>query len=317
MSTDSSPANARQRSKYWCFTVNNPSSTEVPSSLLPPSAYSLLVYQLESGENGTRHYQGYVELNRPQSLCSVRNLLGGRAHVEKRRGNRVQAIEYVTKEDTRVDGPFYWPDEATVFAAKESAPRPGQRVDLEAFSQAAADGSVDPEDRYGRFASIYARYPKFYIETLEHHRQRNLQLCSSPVTYSWSNELIERLSSSPCRRTINWYWSEAGNVGKSHFVASRVDLGAFSCNGGRFNDIYFSYSESGCPSEFIIDWPRHKPMEQFPYEVLESIKNGWFLSTKYGSRLVKFAVPHVIVFANSPPDMLALSNDRLLIKKIG
>lgn len=312
-----SPTNGRQRSKYWCFTINNPTAEDSPATKLSDGGpVKVMAYQLESGQNGTSHYQGYLEFNDPKSLSFTRSYLGGRAHVEKRRGTALEAFNYVVKEDTRQDGPWYYPDEATVRSAVENAPQPGRRVDLETFTAEAAEGNVNDEDRFGRFASIYARYPRFYTETIEYHRQRRFELSSEPISYPWAQELIERISGSPCRRSIYWYWSSSGNVGKSHFVSSRVDSGAFSCNGGRFSDIYFAYSESGCPREFYIDWPRNKPMEQFPYEVLESLKNGWFLSTKYGSRLVKFAVPHVVVFANSPPDMLALSEDRLIIKEL-
>lgn len=309
--------NANARSKYWMFTINNPEPADVPTTSLSSQVLQCMVYQLERGENSTPHYQGYAVFQRPVSFSCVKSALGNRAHVEKRRGTAAQAIAYCTKEETRVESPVYWPDEEAVRLHGESAPKPGQRVDLEKFAEACEEGTVVYEDRFGRFANIYCRYPKFYVELTEHHRQRRISISSNPLTNLWQEELIEILSGSPCRRTIYWYWSSVGNVGKSHFVSARIDAGvAFACNGGRFSDIYFAYSESGCPREFYIDWPRNKSMESFPYEVLESIKNGWFLSSKYGSRLVKFSVPHVVVFSNKLPADDALSSDRLIIKNL-
>lgn len=64
------------------------------------------VWQLERGENGTEHFQGYIELRGARVLSSLRPYLDGRAHWEPRRGSQAQAIEYCTKADTRVEGPW-------------------------------------------------------------------------------------------------------------------------------------------------------------------------------------------------------------------
>jgi len=46
------------------------------------------------------------------------------------------------------------------------------------------------------------------------------------------------------------------------------------------------------------------------YSICENLKNGVVMSTKYESVSVQFAVPHVIVFANWPPDYTKWSFDR-------
>lgn len=53
------------------------------------------------------------------------------------------------------------------------------------------------------------------------------------------------------------------------------------------------------------------------YEALEAIKDGIFFSTKYESGMVVFDSPHVVVFANFPPDRTQLSADRWRITNIG
>jgi len=305
----------RTRSKYWVFTTNNPVPSEVPDQFDSPLIHCC-VYQFERGENGTLHIQGYIVFSKARSLLQVKAIIGSRAHIDIRRGSAEQAISYCSKQDTRESGPFYLPDESTVRAHSNSGDQ-GSRVDLAQFRSESEAGNVLYEDRFGRFAAIYSRYPKFYVETQEFYRQRALSISTVVPTQEWQVELTSVLSEMPDRRTIYWYWSQTGNVGKSHYVSSRLDAGTcFACNGGRFADIYLAYSDVGCPREFFIDWPRNKPMEQFPYDVIESLKNGWFLSTKYGSRLVKFAVPHVVVFANHLPADNALSLDRLVIKNL-
>ena len=48
---------AAERRRAWMFTVNN------PTEIMDPSGWdriSAAAWQLEMGENGTPHYQGYV-----------------------------------------------------------------------------------------------------------------------------------------------------------------------------------------------------------------------------------------------------------------
>jgi len=52
------------------------------------------------------------------------------------------------------------------------------------------------------------------------------------------------------------------------------------------------------------------------YDVMEAFKNGQFYSTKYESRLVRFNIPHVVVFANFHPATQMLSTDRWDIRVI-
>lgn len=81
------------------------------------------VYQLEVGDDsGLEHFQGYLECIGKKSIKQLHTIPGlERAHFEVRRGTASQAITYATKEDTRVDGPWFFGE------AKEQ----GKRNDLE------------------------------------------------------------------------------------------------------------------------------------------------------------------------------------------
>lgn len=61
-----------------------------------------IIYQLEMGMEGTTHLQGYLELRTPRQLQWLRTHLNDRGHWERRLGTRTQAINYVTKEETRL-----------------------------------------------------------------------------------------------------------------------------------------------------------------------------------------------------------------------
>lgn len=91
-------------SKYWCFTINNP-STEDNNQLdfeTWNNTVQKAVYNLEMGENGTLHYQGYIELKHHKTLAWMKRKLP-RAHLEKRKGNQYQAILYCLKDCTITD----------------------------------------------------------------------------------------------------------------------------------------------------------------------------------------------------------------------
>lgn len=62
------------RYRNWVFTLNNPAYALTPDINLVGSACTFLVWQLEAGDEGTEHYQGYLELDRPCSLLQVLQL---------------------------------------------------------------------------------------------------------------------------------------------------------------------------------------------------------------------------------------------------
>jgi len=90
-------------SSYWCFTLNNPTLSDIISFSGDDEKWSShLIYifaALEQGESGTQHYQGYLELNRHKDLAWIKRCLP-RAHLEKRKGTSKQALEYCMKDLT-------------------------------------------------------------------------------------------------------------------------------------------------------------------------------------------------------------------------
>lgn len=88
----------------WVFTINNPSLRDLQdiATLWETSRLKLLVASLEIGEQETPHLQGYLECKR----SIRRNVLSGllqRAYLEKRRGSRQQAVQYVMKDVSQTE----------------------------------------------------------------------------------------------------------------------------------------------------------------------------------------------------------------------
>lgn len=108
--------------KNWCFTINNPSDKEIHLFRIDglPSTVSYCIWQVERGEEGTRHVQGFVQFSAKKRLAQVKKLeytytldsvptvlkLFDRAHLEPMQGTAEQARDYCKKEDTRIEGPW-------------------------------------------------------------------------------------------------------------------------------------------------------------------------------------------------------------------
>lgn len=93
------------QSNHWCFTVNNPDedqNLEQRSKLF--SLSKQWVFQLEEGDEGTPHWQMYVNLTKKMRFAQLKKMLPT-WHIEK--CNNIKAsIEYCQKSDGRLDGPW-------------------------------------------------------------------------------------------------------------------------------------------------------------------------------------------------------------------
>lgn len=95
MSYRSYISNWMSKSRCWCYTLNNYTEDEVNGLKLIECKYHVL--GKEVGEQGTKHIQGYIEFANAISFDSIKSKLV-RAHIEKRRGTRLQAADYCKKD---------------------------------------------------------------------------------------------------------------------------------------------------------------------------------------------------------------------------
>ncbi|QNG41099.1 replication-associated protein [Antarctic virus 3_V_CPHALFsw003Ad] len=85
------------RSRGWVFTINNPVESDNEQMETCAAAARYVIRGLETGEEGTKHWQGYVLFKEAKTMTSVKKFLP-RAHLEKQRGNNKQAIDYCKKD---------------------------------------------------------------------------------------------------------------------------------------------------------------------------------------------------------------------------
>jgi len=91
-------------SRAWCFTLNNYDELDItqlriykPLQFFSNTDIRYCIFGKETGESGTKHLQGYIELSKPQRLSGMKKILD-KAHWEIRRGSREQARDYCKKD---------------------------------------------------------------------------------------------------------------------------------------------------------------------------------------------------------------------------
>lgn len=88
-----------EKSRSWVFTLSAKHVSE--DELIEKLNGYTWIGQLERGEGGFEHYQGYIDNETPIRFKTLRNKLP-EIHLEPRMGTPLQAYEYVTKEKTRI-----------------------------------------------------------------------------------------------------------------------------------------------------------------------------------------------------------------------
>jgi len=91
----------------WVFVTQNVADLQRPALL--KDAIEVHWQQEKGGKTGRLHLQGYVRFRYPKSRAQCQEMLPGWWHI--RHGSHEQAIKYVTKDDTRVSGPYKFESE--------------------------------------------------------------------------------------------------------------------------------------------------------------------------------------------------------------
>jgi len=133
--------------------------------------------------------------------------------------------------------------------------------------------------------------------------------------YPWQQAIVDRLKTPAEDRKILWVWEPNGNVGKTQLckLICATNRNAIFVGSGKPSDVKYAIAamlqDERYPEVVLFGLPRE--YEHFKVTVLEEVKDGIFFSSKYESGMVMFNSPHIIVFANRPPDdMSGLTPDR-------
>lgn len=134
----------------------------------------------------------------------------------------------------------------------------------------------------------------------------------------WQIKILKELEEEPDDRTINWYWSKEGKVGKTQFVkyvAKKYEGRCRFSTTNKSSDIVTIADE--CIDIYLFNFTR--TTEGFcPFMALESLKDGLVSEGKLKKEMRQIVMnsPHIYVFANYPPERNKMSKDRWNINEI-
>lgn len=130
------------------------------------------------------------------------------------------------------------------------------------------------------------------------------------VLRPWQQEVVDIIKEEPDDRTIHWFWDSNGGIGKSKLVKYLCIKHDALVAAGKAADMKYMVTQQELAPELVIfDVPRDC-LQYISYTGIEEIKNGCFASSKYESKMFIMNSPHVLVFANEPPNMEKMSMDR-------
>lgn len=282
------------RAKNWCFTLNNYTPQDVDRLSSPIEGVSYLIYGKEIGESGTPHLQGTVVFQSRKRLSQVIAKIG-QAHCTVTR-MLTQSIDYCKKEGD--------------FTELGDLPQKnvGKRNDLEDFKEAVKKGELSMKALRENYSDVCALYPRF----VERYVEDNMPtaLVETHPLRPWQEELYKTLKKAPDSRQIIFIVDISGNQGKSWFARyyCQCNDNAQIVVPGKKADM--AYVVSALSRVVFFDCPRSKQGDFIQYDFLEEVKNGYFFSPKYESKIKTMPQPHIVVLMNEHPDETKLSQDR-------
>lgn len=207
------------KSSRWCFTYNNPSmdGDEFVSLLESKGDIKMAVFQKEKGEEGTEHFQGYMETKKRMYTTGAHAMLNPiKMSLLHAKGTKQQNEKYCTKEEGRVDGPWY--ANCTTDDFKRKSGNQGKRSDLDEFARMIKEEGGITEDVFEAMpghAMAYSKHAKALVaemklteikkkemaywqeqyqrrqrgEEIEGQQQRNLKLYFGPTAVGKTTEV--------------------------------------------------------------------------------------------------------------------------------
>jgi len=132
------------------------------------------------------------------------------------------------------------------------------------------------------------------------------------------NSIIDLINTEPDDRTIYWYWGKQG-IGKTQFLKwLYIKHEALIVEGASKNMkhaiIKYREENNGALPELVIsNLPFETDMNNISYNGYEQVKDMFFSSGKYEGGMVCGNNPHLLIFANNPPNT---DNCKFVVKEL-
>lgn len=284
-------------SKNWCFTIFN--KTEI--TLETWNARYIIYGEEKCPKTNKEHLQGYCQFNKCMTLNQLKSI-NNTAHWEKQKGTTEENIKYCSK-----DGKITILGEAI----KQGSCKDKFKTAVTLMKQNEPWERILEECGYAMLR--YKRHIEETVKEIQNNNSKNKLAVKHQTFHPWQDTLFEMIKETPNNREVIWIWDKEGNSGKSwmaNYIIEQFDSIIFDSTNQK--DVSYAYNNSKI---VIFDLARHQK-DHINYGIFECIKNGRMFSGKYESKMKKFQIPHLIIFANYEPDTDKLSKDRWNIKQI-
>lgn len=185
------------QSRRWCFTLNNPEEALFPEEW---KDCRFCIWQLEAGESGTPHFQGYCEFKRPTRLTRLKQILES-AHWEPARGSKQENINYCTKNDNQLEGPWTFGDASI---------KQGTRTDLMELKKYCDEPTRTERDVSNQYFAEYLRYHNGIRRYLQLSRPQRSEITRACIHFGPSGTGKTRLVQ--CLEPDAFWYSKTQNA---------------------------------------------------------------------------------------------------------
>lgn len=206
---------SRARVRRWMLTWNNPpgADEDFKSMLERCPFFRAGVFQRERGEEGTVHYQAYIECSRQVNFNTVKQYFK-ECHIERAEKPPLACQRYCSKEDSRVSGPVW-------INMKPGDAGQGKRTDVHDFAAALIDPAKDPR-------AIMLASPEM---VLKYSTGMNRLLMMRPILQRTTpRRVIIMIGPTGCGKTRNalivggkdFWWKPAGETWFDGYVGQKT-----------------------------------------------------------------------------------------------
>lgn len=192
----------------------------------------LMVCQLELGETGTLHLQGYLEMKQPARMSALKKLLP-RAHLEKAMGTKLQCIQYCLKEESSLGTKWLW-QENTLKCSTDEDPtlfdtaiaslleptngtKESTKLRLCAIQSKLSEGNSDvieevADNEFDLWVRYYRAFEKYLLmKTAPRSWKSNVHVLQGPTGTGKSKWAMDNFPKAYWKQRSNWWDGYAGH----------------------------------------------------------------------------------------------------------
>lgn len=306
LKTENPRASTRWKMPGYMITINNPNTKPV----FKKGYMKYMVYQLEKGENGTPHYQMYLQTFKRHSYDELRKILDqSKASPQEQRKSADACRKYCMKKETRIEDPIEYGKFSPTVRGTAYEMKPDEIVAeiVKDFQKGATEHELLMKHGI-HFSFHYSAFKRHIslIRKINSEQDLTIQLMQIEL-YPWQKK-VKKLIEDQNDRTITWVYDEEGNQGKTILAKKMCHNNPeyLLIENAKKADIALVYDYQ---KTIIFDLARSTE-NKINYISIEKLKDGNVFSSKYQSATKYSTSNKVAVFANFIPELQKLSQDR-------